>query len=220
MSSSNLELARHNMVEQQVRPWDVLDPKILEILENTPRDAYAPPAYQALAYADTAIPLGNGQSMMHPVLEGRMMQSLDIQPTDKVLEIGTGSGYVTACLAKLAAHVDSIDIDQALSATAAEKLKQQNIYNVTLSVADAVTEFDQSKKYDAICVTGSLATMLDQYKNALTIGGRLFVIIGEDPAMQAHLFTRIDENAWSDQIMFETSVKALLHAEKEKQFVF
>jgi len=220
MSSSNLEQARHNMVEQQVRPWDVLDPKILHILDDTPREAYVAEAYRALAYADTAIPLGNGHFMMHPVVEGRMLQSLDIQPTDNALEIGTGSGYVTACMAQLAAHVDSMEIDPAISEAAAARLQQQNIYNVRLTVADGVTDFDDSKKYDVICITGSLVNMLDQYKNALTIGGRLFVILGEDPIMQAHLFTRTGENAWADQILFETSVKALRHGEKPRQFVF
>ena len=220
MTYSNLDQARHNMVEQQVRPWDVLDPKVLEILDHIPRDAFTPEAYRALAYADTEIPLGNGHTMMHPVVEGRMLQSLDLQATDTVLEIGTGSGYITACLAKLCAHVDSIEIDQAISDAAAARLKQQNIYNVSLSVGDAVKDFDPSKKYDAICITGSLVKMQDSYKNALNVGGRLFVIIGEDPIMQAHLFTRTDENAWSDQILFETSVKALRGGEKQKQFVF
>ena len=220
MSSSNLEQARHNMVEQQVRPWDVLDPKILDILDNTPRDAFTPENYRALAYADTKIPLGNGHFMMHPVVEGRMLQALEIQPEDRVLEIGTGSGYITACLAKLASQVDSIEIDQALSDAAAARLQQQNIYNARLSVGDAVTDFDPATQYDVICITGSLFEMRDAYKQALTIGGRLFVILGEDPIMQAHLFTRTDENAWADQILFETSVKALRHAEKQKQFVF
>lgn len=220
MSSSNLEQARHNMVEQQVRPWDVLDPKILRILDETPREAYVPEAYRALAYADTAIPLGNGHFMMHPIVEGRMMQALDIQPTDKVLEIGTGSGYVTACMAQLASHVDSIEIDPALSETAAGNLQQQNIYNVSLSVGDGVKDFDETRKYDAICITGSLVNMLDQYKNALTLGGRLFVILGEAPIMQAHLFTRTGEQAWADQILFDTVEKALVHGEKPRQFVF
>lgn len=220
MSSVNLEQARHNMVEQQVRPWDVLDPKILGVLETLPRDAFTPPDYRGLAYADTEIPLGNGQFMMHPILEGRMVQALELQPDDRVLEIGTGSGYVTACLAQLAAHVDSIEIDPALSEAAAKRLQEQGISNVSLSVGDGVKDFDETRKYDAICLTGSLYSMMDTYKNALNIGGRLFVILGEDPAMQAHLFTRTDEKAWSDQTLFETSVKPLVHGEKQKQFVF
>jgi protein-L-isoaspartate(D-aspartate) O-methyltransferase len=157
---------------------------------------------------------------MHPIVEGRMLQALDIQPTDNALEIGTGSGYVTACMAQLASHVDSIEIDPSLSETAAAKLQQQNIYNVSLSVGDGVKDFDETKKYDVICLTGSLVTMLEQYKNALTPGGRLFVILGEEPIMQAHLFTRTGEQAWADQILFDHVVKALVHGEKPRQFVF
>lgn len=220
MSTVDLELARHNMVEQQVRPWDVLDPRILDILENTPRDEFVPDAYKGLAYADTEIPLGDGQYMMHPVLEGRMLQALDIQATDRVLEIGTGSGYITACLAKLASHVDSIDINERLGKAAATKLVEQGIMNVSLSTGDAVEEFDSHSKYDVICVTGSMGEVPDTYKQALNEGGRLFVITGEDPVMEAHLITRIDENTWSDQNMFETSIRPLIHAECKKQFCF
>ena len=219
MSAVNLEKARQNMVEQQVRPWDVLDPKVLEVIETLPRETFTPSAYKDLAYADTEIPLGNGQCMMHPVLEGRMLQSLDIQPGDRVLEIGTGSGYITACLAKLAAHVDSIEIDAALSQAADSKLKQLGISNVSLSVADA-TEFTPTQQYDAIAITGAMAELSDTLKQALNVGGRLFVITGEDPVMQARLITRIAEDTWAEQIMFETSLKCLVHAEKKPQFSF
>ena len=220
MSMVNLEKARHNMVEQQVRPWDVLDPRVLETIENTPRDTFTPDAYKGLAYADTEIPLGHDEYMMHPVLEGRMLQALDIQETDQILEIGTGSGYITACLAKLGAHVDSIEIDESLSKSAADKLTRQNISNVTLTTDDAVANFDESKKYDVICVCGSMAELPESYQNALNPGGRMFVITGEDPVMHAHLITRTGENSWADQPLFETSLKPLTHAEKQTAFSF
>ena len=220
MSSIDLAQARHNMVEQQVRPWDVLDSKVLDILERMPRDAFTPEAYQGLAYADTKIPLGNGHFMMHPILEGRLLQALDLQPEDRVLEIGTGSGYLTACLAKLADHVDSVEIDRELASRAGTNLLSEGATNVALIVADGVKDFDTSQKYDAIAVTGSMVALPDKFREALNVGGRLFVILGEDPAMQAHLITRTDESSWSDQILFETSVKALDNAGKPKQFVF
>ncbi len=220
MSSTNLEQARHNMIEQQIRPWDVLDPNVLAVLNRVHRDAFTPEAYASLAYADTEIPLGHDQYMMHPVLEGRMLQALNLNPGDRVLEIGTGSGYISACLSRLAGRVDSIEIDPELSEAANRRLQRQQIDNVNLMIGDAVNDFDSDQKYDAICVTGSLTQMVEPYKKALNPGGRLFVIIGEAPVMQAHLITRIDENAWADQILFETCVKPLIHAEKPKQFVF
>jgi protein-L-isoaspartate(D-aspartate) O-methyltransferase len=220
MSMVNLEQARQNMVEHQVRPWDVLDPKILQTFDELPRDAFVPDTYKGLAYADTAIPLGNNQYMMHPVVEGRMLQALEIQPDDRILEIGTGSGYITACLAKLGSHVDSIEIETSLSQSAAGKLAKQNIDNVTLIVGDAMTDISDSQQYDVICVTGSMATVSDQLKQQLKLGGRMFVITGEAPVMYAHLITRTDETSWSDQCMFETSLKALIHAEKAAQFDF
>ena len=220
MSLVNLEKARHNMVEQQVRPWDVLDPRVLDTLENTPRDAFTPDTYKGLAYADTEIPLGHDESMMHPILEGRMLQALDIQETDQILEIGTGSGYITACLAKLGAHVDSIEIDDFFSHAAADKLARQNITNATLTTGDAVANFDDTKKYDVICVCGSMTELPESYKKALNPGGRIFVITGEAPVMHAHLITRTGEDSWADQQLFETSLKPLTHAEKSEEFSF
>ena len=220
MSMVNLEKARQNMVEQQVRPWDVLDPRILETFDELPRDAFTPDAYKGLAYADTAIPLGNDQHMMHPVLEGRMLQALEIQPDDKILEIGTGSGFITACLAKLGDHVDSIEIEPSLSQSAAGKLARLNIDNINLMVGNAMTDLDSNKQYDVICVTGSMAEVPDSLKQQLTINGRMFVITGDAPVMHAHLIIRTDEHAWSDQRLFETSIKALIHAEKPAQFDF
>jgi len=220
MTAVNIEQAKFNMIEQQVRPWDVLDPKILETLEQTPRDAYVSEAYKNLAYADTAIPLGNGQSMMHPVVEGRLLQSLDLQPTDEVLEIGTGSGFVTACLAHLASHVDTLDIDESLTKKAAARFVEQGVFNVSISTGDATQGEELGKAYDAIAITGSMAEIPETYKKALNIGGRLFVIVGEDPVMVAWLITRVDEKSWAQQYLFETSIDPLVNAAPAKEFEF
>ncbi|MDH5484594.1 MAG: protein-L-isoaspartate O-methyltransferase [Gammaproteobacteria bacterium] len=220
MSTVNLHEARHNMVEQQVRPWDVLDPRILQLLEAIHREDFVPETYKNLAYADTAIPLGDGEVMMHPVVEGRMLQALDIRPEDEILEIGTGSGFITACLASLGAHVDSIEINQAIATRAAESLVSQGVFNISLSVADATEPAELNKKYDVIAITGSMADIPQAYKQALKPDGRLFVITGTDPVMVAYLVTRTDDNAWASQYLFETSIKALCHAETPATFNF
>lgn len=217
---ANLHLAHHNMVEQQIRPWDVLDERVLQTLARVARADYVPAAYKALAYADTAIPLDHGQEMMHPVVEGRMLQALAIQPTDHVLEIGTGSGYITACLATLAAHVESVDIDADFTQRAAAKLKEHDIYNVKLVTADATTGPQPGRQWDVIVFTGAMCQESKEYLQALKPGGRLFVICGEDPVMKAKLITRTTEQNWSEQILFETSLKQLLGAEHKKHFVF
>lgn len=220
MSAVDLDQARFNMVEQQIRPWDVLDSKVLNTLQQVARDEYVPEAYKNLAYADTAIPLSDNASMMHPVLEGRMLQALDIQRMDEVLEIGTGSGYITACLAHLGSHVDTVEIDKALSEQAAAKFVEHAIFNVSPAVGNAVKDMAFNRQYDVIVITGSMASVPELYKKALNVGGRMFVVIGEDPVMEACLVTRIDEDAWAEQFLFETSVKPLVSAETEKQFTF
>lgn len=220
MNANNLHRAHHNMVEQQVRPWDVLDDRVLQTLARVSRADYVPAVYKALAYADTAIPLAHGEVMMHPVVEGRMLQALNIQPMDDVLEIGTGTGYITACLAHLAAHVDSMDIHSDFTHLAAGKLKAHAIYNVSVITGDATTGPAAGKSWDVIVVTGAVSEVPEAYKKALRMNGRLFVITGEDPVMQARLITRTGEQAWADQVLFETSLLPLQHAGKKKQFVF
>ena len=220
MSAVNLEQAHKNMIQQQVRPWDVLDPKVLNVLKTIAREEFVPEAYKNLAYADTAIPLGDGEEMMHPVLEGRMLQALDVQPGDEILEIGTGSGFITACLASLGAHVDSIEINEAISKQAAENLVSQGVFNISLSMMDAMQDEALNKQYDVIAITGSMATISENFKQALKPGGRLFVITGSDPVMTAHLITRTGDNAWADQVLFETSIRALRHAEAPRVFSF
>lgn len=220
MGNVDTNLARHNMIEQQVRPWEVLDPRILKTLEQIPREKFVPSQYKNLAYADTEIPLGNGFGMMHPVVEGRLLQTLDIQPQDDILEIGTGSGFITACLAHLGHHVTSIEIEESLSQAAAERLVDMGILNVSLYVDDASHTDNINQQYDVIAITGAMYELPQAYKQALKPGGRLFVISGEAPTMEARLIIRTGEDSWSDQMLFETELKPLLHAEKRKQFIF
>ena len=220
MAAGNFDQARHNMVVQQVRPWDVVDYRVLDTISRIPRDAYIAPEYKNLAYADTSIPLNDTESMMHPIVEGRLLQALDIQPDDNILEIGTGSGYLSACLAQLGHQVDSYEIDEQLANQAQATLQQQHIYNVNVIAADAVSHFTSRKTYDVIAITGSLTELPDTYKQILKQGGRLFVITGEDPLMQAHLITRTGQDSWTDQVLFETSISALQQAEKKPVFHF
>lgn len=217
---SHLEQCRYNMVEQQVRPWDVLDDKVLNTLEQIPRDQYVPAQYTNLAYADTAIPLSDTQCMMHPILEGRSLQLLNIQPEDNVLEIGTGSGYLTACLAHLACHVDSVEIDETLARQAAQTLLEQGVFNISLSCANGLDLPDSKKKFDVIVFTGGVTEIPQVFKDALADNGRLFAIDGCAPVMQAHLITRKSDNEWSDETIFETVLPVLEHGEQKMEFDF
>jgi len=217
---SHLDQCRHNMVEQQVRPWDVLDDKVLNTLQKIPRDQFVPTQYTNLAYADTAIPLNAQQHMMHPILEGRILQLLDIQAEDEVLEIGTGSGFLTACLANLACHVDSVEIDKDLAETAKQRLHKHTIENVAVSCGNGLELSNPNKKYDVIVLTGSVCDIPEQLKQALTPNGRLFAVTGSAPAMQAHVLTRTTENDWADEVVFETVVQALTHGETKPSFNF
>jgi protein-L-isoaspartate(D-aspartate) O-methyltransferase len=218
----NYEQARFNMVEQQIRTWEVLDQQVLQVMLHTPREDFVPAAYRALAFADTNIPLGQGQVMMIPSVEGRLLQSLALRKTDKVLEIGTGSGYVTACLAKLARQVESVDIMPGFVDGAARKLAAQGIGNVMLGSGDASEGWRNGTQYDAIAVTASVPVIPESYKKALAINGRLFVIVGDAsmPIMSAYLVTRVTENQWIQESLFETSIPPLVNAKKPRTFVF
>ncbi|WP_428635043.1 protein-L-isoaspartate O-methyltransferase family protein [Sedimenticola sp.] len=214
------EKARFNMVEQQVRPWEVLDPKVLSLVGDMPRDHFVPDNYRGLAYADIEIPLGDGQKMMFPRVEGRLLQALDIQPTDNILEIGTGSGYLTACLAKLGNNVISQDINPAFTEQARQRLAELQIENVELRIADSLNDNIESGRFDAIAVTGSLPEMPETFKQRLNIGGRLFVVIGQSPVMTAFLITRTGEDAWQSEALFETDIAPLTNAPVIRKFEF
>ena len=215
----NLEQARLNMIEQQIRPWDVLERKVLDIIIETPREAFVPEAQQSLAFVDMSLPLGHDEFMMEPKLEARLLQSLEIQTGDEVLEIGTGSGYLTACLARLARQVHSIDIHEDFSQLAGKRLAAQKINNVQLEVGDAAYGIPEStKKYDVIAVTGSIPEYDDCFQQLLKPGGRLFIIVGDAPAMQATLVTRVTENDFDHRVLFETVVKPLIGRARQESF--
>ena len=220
MNQTEIEQARFNMIEQQVRPWDVLDQRVLDTMNSIPREDFVPERYRSLAFADTSIPLGHEQVMMAPKLEGRLLQALAIQPTDKVLEIGTGSGYLTACLASLGNHVTSIDIMPDFTEAAGATLATRDVSNVSLVTADAAGGTDSDERFDAIAVTGSVPVLQQQFHKNLEIGGRLFIIAGSLPVMEAWLITRIDENNWKRESLLETSIPPLLHAAEPQNFVF
>lgn len=218
MNQLNFEQARYNMIEQQIRPWDVLDETILDLLTHTPREDYVPQAHRALAFSDISIPLGHEQFMMPPRLEGRMLQSLLIQPEDDILEIGTGSGYVTACLAKLGARVLSVDLYADFIAAAQTKLDTAGITNVELRTQDAGRGWDMRERFDVIAVTASLPELHRGFHESLNIGGRLFVIAGNPPIMEALLVTRISEREWTQESMFDTSLPPLVNAQAPSAF--
>ncbi len=176
----DVNAARRQMIDQQVRAWQVLDLKVLDAMERVPREEFAPPAYRELAFADLNVPLGHGQSMLTPKLEGRMLQALELQPEDAVLEVGTGSGYFAACLGALIRAVRSIEIHPDLAAAARTNLARVGAHNVTVEVADAFAPGDPGR-YDAVVLTGSLPLYDSRFEQWLAPGGRLFVVVGQGP---------------------------------------
>ncbi|MES9818030.1 MAG: protein-L-isoaspartate O-methyltransferase [Candidatus Thiodiazotropha sp.] len=222
MMASSFEKARFNMVEQQIRPWEVLDPRVLSLMESLPREHYVPQSYRDLAYADIEVPIGQGQHMMFPRIEAKLMQALAIQPTDKVLEVGTGSGYLTACLANLAQAVVSIDFHNEFTEQAIEKLGQQGIRNITLINGDALAGPLEQGPFDAIAVTGSLPTsqQAEIFRQQLNAGGRLFVVIGTAPVMECMLITRHADKIFQEESILETELTPLINAPAPVVFEF
>lgn len=215
----NTEFARQQMVNQQVRAWNVLDATVLQVISTVPRERFVPAGFEALAFADTQIPIGHGQTMMTPTVEGRLLQALGLRRSDNVLEIGTGTGFLTACLASLAASVTSVDIHDEFLRSAARHLEDIGIENVDLAAMDATQELPKDH-YDAIAVTGSIQTFDPRYVEALHPGGRLFVIVGNAPAMDARLIRRTGDNDWRSETLFETNLMPILHGALPAQFSF
>ncbi|MFC1664629.1 protein-L-isoaspartate O-methyltransferase [Pseudomonadota bacterium] len=216
----NFEQARFNMIEQQIRPWEVLDPKVLDILSQLRREDFVPPEHRNLALADLQIPLGHGVSMMPPKLEARLVQELQLNPQDKVLEVGTGSGFTTALLASLCKHVYSVEISPELSETAKKHIADCNIQNVTLEVGDAARGWPEHAPYDAILVTGSLPILSQSFKDQLNPGGRLIAIVGQSPAQEVVRIERVADSSWSQTSLFETDIAPISNAESVSEFEF
>ncbi len=215
----NTDYARLQMVNQQVRGWNVYDEDVLAMLRKLPREDYVPEGFESLAFADTAIPLAHGEHMMTPTLEGRLLQALGLDGDENVLEIGTGSGFMTACLATLAAHVTSIDIHADFVDSAGHKLADAGIENVELTQMDATQELPEGK-FDAIAVTGSIQSFDPRLVESLSSQGRLFVVVGDSPAMEAKLIERTDEHDWQTLSLFETDLAPLVHGALPRQFSF
>jgi len=203
------EAARRQMIDQQVRAWDVLDPRVLATLAAVPRERFVPEAYRAVAFADAPIPIGHGQWLLPPALEGRILQALAPVRGERVLEVGTGSGFFAACLAHLTGSVDSIEIHADLAAGAARAIEAVGISRVSIETADALAR-DYGADYQVVAVTGSLPAPERRLERALAVGGRMFVVIGSGPAMEARLVTRTGEDSWLSEVLFETRIEPLI----------
>ena len=216
----NLEQARTNMVEQQIRTWEVLDQEVLDLLYVVPREDFVPPQHRALAFSDLEIPLGEGERMWQPKLEARVLQELSVGKSDRVLEVGTGSGYFTALLAHRAAHVHSVEIKPALAAFGRANLERHGVDNVTLATGDAARGWPAHAPYDVIVLTGSTPLLPRAFFEQLAPGGRLFAVVGEAPAMQARFATCSAPGAWRSVDLFETVLTPLVNAERPPRFRF
>jgi protein-L-isoaspartate(D-aspartate) O-methyltransferase len=219
----NYQQARSNMIEQQVRPWDVLDQRVLDVLADVPREEFVGLEHRTLAFSDYQLPIGFGQTMLKPILEGRLLQALQLSVTDSVLDIGTGSGYLAACLGRLAQNVESVEIHPTLAASATERLAGLGFSNVTITEQDAAEVWDARDSYDAIAFGGSVGAIPDFYKQKMAINGRLFAVVGDtqQPTMEALLLTRVSENEWTTESLFETTVDPLVNfSEVKSGFVF
>ena len=220
----NLEQARANMVEQQIRTWDVLDQDVLDLLYAVPREDFVPPSCRNLAFTDMEIPFGEGERMWAPKLEARILQELAPRRTDRVLEVGTGSGYLTALLAHRAAHVHSVEIRPALAAFGRANIARHGVDNVTLAIGDAARGVPQDSPqpgpYDIVVLTGSVPVLPRALLDALAAGGRLFAVVGEQPVMTATLVTRTATGARRTVELFETALAPLANCERPSQFRF
>ncbi|MGU9956838.1 MAG: protein-L-isoaspartate O-methyltransferase family protein [Arenicellales bacterium WSBS_2016_MAG_OTU3] len=216
----DIEQARFNMIEQQIRPWDVLHPRVLKALTQLAREDFVPARYRDMGFADIGIRLPGGEVMMQPKVEARLVQELMLEPDHKVLEIGTGSGFVTALLAQLAAHVTSIEIRPELSSRASENLTAHNIGNVMLEVGDGIGGWTANAPYDAILLTGSVAALPQAFKQQLAPGGRIVAIIGKEPIMEAMMWNRVGANTWNQVSLFDTTIPPLKNGEPKAEFIF
>ena len=216
----NTQQARFNMVEQQIRPWQVLDPQVLTVLSNVQRELFVPQAYQAMAYTDTDIPLGHGESMAPPRVAARLMHDLHLTGTEKVLEIGTGSGYMAALLAGRAQRVVSLEINPELASNARNNLQRAGITNVDVRVADGSTGASGDAPFDAIVLGGSVAEVPQALLQQIKVGGHLLAIVGHDHVMAATLYTRTADAAWSSKALWDHTAPRLQGFTEPTRFKF
>jgi protein-L-isoaspartate(D-aspartate) O-methyltransferase len=216
----NLEQARTNMVEQQIRTWEVLDQEVLDLLYLVPREEFVPPAHRALAFSDLEIPIGEGQQMWTPKMEARVLQEVAPRKHDLVLEVGTGSGYLTALLAHRAGHVHSVEIHPKLGELGRKNLARHGVDNVTLHMGDAARGWPRQAPYDVIVLTGSTPVLPRALLDSLAPGARLFAVVGEAPAMSARLVTCSAPGACRSTDLFETVIAPLVNAEHPPRFRF
>ncbi len=216
----NIEQARFNMVEQQIRPWEVLDQDVLDLLYVVPREEFVPPAQRALAFTDMEIPIGEGERMWTPKIEARVLQELALRKVDRVLEVGTGSGYLTALLAHRTAHVHSVELKPALAAFGKANLERHGIDNVTLEIGDAARGWQPHAPYDVVVLTGSTPVLPQTWLAQLAPGGRLFAVVGDAPAMTAKIVHCSAPQAFRTVELFETVLAPLLNAEQPPRFRF
>jgi protein-L-isoaspartate(D-aspartate) O-methyltransferase len=215
----DVQFARRQMIEQQVRAWEVLDLKVLDALQQVPREEFVPATYRELAFADTSVPIGHGQTMLAPKVEGRVLQALDIRPGDSALEVGTGTGFFAACLGRLARRVRTIDLFPDFVAGALAAYQRVGVHNVVAETFDAM-QLAEREAYDAIALTGSLPVYDARFERALKVGGRLFVVVGTGPMLEARRVTRVGAEEWVRESLFETGMSPLIHAPEPPKFVF
>lgn len=220
LGQSPRETARFNMIEQQIRTWEVLDPAVLALLDVVPREHFVAPAQEGLAFADIELPIGHGQTMLSPKLEGRILQALALKKTDQVFVVGAGSGYLTALIASQAASVIAYEINVDLCNTAEARVKQQGLLNVYFNNADGVLGDIKHAPFDVIVFAGALEMRPVAIENQLNIGGRLFAVVGHAPIMQATLATRVSESGFKRDVLFETCLPYLINAPQTEKFSF
>lgn len=220
MSAMNLEQARFNMIEHQIRPCEVLDQQVLDLLYAVKREEFVPAAYRMLAFSDLEIPIGQGECMWHPKLEARVLQELAVKQTDQVLEIGTGSGYFAALLARRAQHVYSVEIHPELKASAEASLRRAGVANVTVELGDGAHGWSKHAPYDIIVLTGSTPVLPQQLLQQMKPGARLFAVVGTAPVMAARLVTCTGEGAYNSIDLLETRIAPLTNALAGERFSF
>lgn len=215
----DLDAARSQMISQQLRTWEILDERVLAVMAEIPRERFVPPHLQDLAFADTVLPIGHGERMLPPKIQGRLLQAVEPGPEDTVLEIGTGTGFLTACLARLAGHVHSVDIEAGFTARARDHLAALGIENIRLDTADAMT-MELNRRYDVIVIEGALPVYDRRFEAALAPGGRLVVVVGPSPVREVWRVTRAADGSLGREVLFETDIPDLRNAPRPGAFVF